>query len=146
MSGVRQQRHRIGEEAIERLDDDEAQIERDADREGAVETGGCMRMPVPAMSMASMIMLMIVIHGWASHRREIRAWCMLTHRAECCLGLRILLEITDEGARSSDHRPLSYARDSPHGWPEATVTCPGRSTLELWQLMVRQLRPAAGPA
>lgn len=44
------------------------------------------------------------------------------------------LLITDEGARSSDHRPLSIARDSPHGWPEATLTFPGRSTLELWQL------------
>jgi len=52
--------------------------------------------------------------------------------------------ITDEGARSSDHRPLSFARDSPHGWPEATVTCPGRSTLELWRLIKRQFRPAAG--
>lgn len=45
----------------------------------------------------------------------------------------LCLPITDEGARSLDHRPLSFARDSPHGWREATVRRPARSTLQLWQ-------------
>ena len=39
MPRVGQQRHRIGREAIDRLDHDEAEIEQDADDEGGAETG-----------------------------------------------------------------------------------------------------------
>ena len=37
VAGIGKQRHRIGGEAEDRLDDDEAEVERDADREGAAE-------------------------------------------------------------------------------------------------------------
>ena len=37
VSGVGQQRHRVAHQAVERFDDDEAEIERDADGEGFAE-------------------------------------------------------------------------------------------------------------
>ena len=39
MAGVGEQRHRAGDEPVDRFDDDEAKVERDADREGAAEVG-----------------------------------------------------------------------------------------------------------
>src|SRR3546814_20985441 len=68
MSGIGQQGHRIGENAVSSLDRHEGDIQRDADGEGAAETGRRMRMagmamamPVRSMSMYSMIMRFVVV-------------------------------------------------------------------------------------
>jgi hypothetical protein len=43
VAGIGEQRHRIGENARRRLGDDEADVERDADGEGAAEIGRRVR-------------------------------------------------------------------------------------------------------
>ena len=40
MPGVGEQRDRVGDEAVARLNPDEAEVEDDADDEGAAEIGG----------------------------------------------------------------------------------------------------------
>ena len=54
VAGVGEQRHRIGEEAVNRLDRDEAEVERDADREGAAE------IPLPMRVVMMMTVMMVV--------------------------------------------------------------------------------------
>ena len=46
MAGIGEQRDRADREAHTRLDRDEAEVERDPDRERATEVGGRVRMPV----------------------------------------------------------------------------------------------------
>ena len=64
VSGVGQQGHGIAHQAIERLDDDEAEIERDADGEGFAETRRRMsvRMAVIMTVVVMRVAAMVVGH------------------------------------------------------------------------------------
>jgi hypothetical protein len=57
VSGVRQQRHGIAHQAVERFDQDESEIKRDADREGRAKARRRMDMRA-AMSMSIMVVRM----------------------------------------------------------------------------------------
>ena len=56
MPGVGQQRHGIGDEAVDRFDDDEAKVQSDSDRERAAEVRRRMVVPM-SVSMSAMIVI-----------------------------------------------------------------------------------------
>jgi hypothetical protein len=56
MAGIRQQGHRIAEQARDRFGDDEADVERQANGEGASEVAWRMVMPVTRVPMPAFAM------------------------------------------------------------------------------------------
>jgi uncharacterized membrane protein len=58
MAGVGQQRHGVGEEAIDRLDQHESHVQRNADGESLAETG--RRMDMAGSVMAGSVMVVAV--------------------------------------------------------------------------------------
>ena len=62
VSGVGQQRHGIAHQAVERFDDDEAEIERDADRESFAEARRRMGVRVAMIVMVVRVAAMVVGH------------------------------------------------------------------------------------
>jgi hypothetical protein len=67
-----------------------------------------MHMTMPIMMVAfsaAAMMLVIVIHVWASGIRDLPILARVARKPATVCGL--CLSITDEGARSSDRRPLS---------------------------------------
>ena len=86
VAGIGEQRERIGTPAVERLDDDEGDVDRDADRERAVEVGrrrGCVAGPRPwpacawpwRMRMASCVVAVVAVcrgdgHGDSAAARQ----------------------------------------------------------------------------
>jgi len=69
VAGVGKQREGMGGDPIERLGGDEDDVERDADREGAAEAGGCVHVPrgPVTMIMRGMIMFVMVVRMAAGH-------------------------------------------------------------------------------
>jgi len=60
VSGIGEQRHRIGDEAIGRLDHHESEVEADADRERSAEAGRLVPVAVMTMSVVAAGTVMMV--------------------------------------------------------------------------------------
>ena len=57
MAGVGQQRHRIGKETVQRLDDDKAGVQGDTDGERAAKARRCVDVTVMAVTVMAVIVM-----------------------------------------------------------------------------------------